>query len=103
MLRNLTSLVKIEHTLFALPLALTGAILAERGLPGLTVLGLLALAFTAARTSAMAFNRLADRDVDSLNPRTANREIPSGTVSLPAAGALIAVSVLVFFFVSLGT
>lgn len=97
MVRRLISLVKIEHTLFALPLALTGAILAQRGLPGMRILVLLALAFTAARTCAMAFNRLADRDLDALNPRTSNRELPLGLVSVSAARLLTAASALVFF------
>jgi 4-hydroxybenzoate polyprenyltransferase len=78
--RRLLELVKIEHTLFALPLALTGAVLAARGIPALRTLGLVLVAFTAARTAAMAFNRLADRHLDALNPRTANREIPTGLI-----------------------
>ena len=95
-LRTFFSLIKIEHTLFALPLALTGAILAARGLPGIKTLILLAIAFTAARAAAMAFNRLVDRRIDALNPRTANREIPSGAISATKTGVLVAVSVAVF-------
>ena len=90
------SLIKIEHTLFALPLALTGAILAARGLPDVMTLILLAIAFTAARAAAMAFNRLVDRRIDALNPRTADREIPSGAISATKTGVLVAVSVAVF-------
>lgn len=93
MLRRLLSLVKIEHTLFALPLAFTGSILAARGVPNLKVLGLVALAFAGARTSAMAFNRLADRHLDALNPRTANREIPSGQINMYQAWALVIIAV----------
>lgn len=95
-LKTFFKLIKIEHTLFALPLALTGAILAARGMPDKRILILLAIAFTGARASAMAFNRLVDRRVDALNPRTANREIPSGAVSAARAGALVAASVVVF-------
>jgi 4-hydroxybenzoate polyprenyltransferase len=90
------SLIKIEHTLFALPLALTGAILAARGIPDLRTLILLAIAFTAARASAMAFNRLVDRRIDALNPRTADREIPSGAISVTSTGVLVAICVMVF-------
>lgn len=95
-LSGLLSLVKFEHTLFALPLALTGGVLAAEGIPPLRVLGLMAIAFTAARVSAMAFNRLADRHLDALNPRTARREIPAGKVSAGQAGRLTALSAAVF-------
>ncbi len=98
---RLFSLVKIEHTLFALPLALTGSILAARGMPSLKVLGLIALAFAGARTAAMAFNRLVDRDLDALNPRTANREIPSGQINVRQAWALVVVAVGVYFLSAL--
>ncbi len=100
-IRRLLSLVKIEHTLFALPLALSGSILAARGLPSLKVLGLIALAFAGARTAAMAFNRLADRDLDALNPRTANREIPSGLIDVRQAWALVVMAIGVYFFAAL--
>ncbi len=102
MFRRLISLVKIEHTLFALPLALTGAILAQRGLPELRTLLFLALAFTAARTSAMAFNRLADRDLDALNPRTSNRELPLGVISVFTVRLLTVGAALIFFLAAWG-
>jgi len=101
MIWRLFSLVKIEHTLFALPLALTGSILAARGMPSLRILGLAALAFAGARTAAMAFNRLADRHLDALNPRTAEREIPSGQIKLYQAWALIVVAVAIYFLAAL--
>jgi 4-hydroxybenzoate polyprenyltransferase len=94
---RLLSLVKIEHTLFALPLALSGAILAARGLPELRVLLLVAVAFAAARTAAMAFNRVADRHLDALNPRTRDREIPSGKISVGQAWSLVLVAVGIYF------
>ncbi|MCG6879214.1 MAG: putative 4-hydroxybenzoate polyprenyltransferase [Deltaproteobacteria bacterium] len=100
MLKSLFSLVKIEHTLFALPLALTGAVLGARGLPPITALLLMAVAFTAARASAMAFNRIADRHLDAKNPRTANREIPSGTLSVTRVWGLVLVSIAVFLAAS---
>ncbi|HIJ41444.1 MAG TPA: UbiA family prenyltransferase, partial [Deltaproteobacteria bacterium] len=76
------SLIKIEHTLFARPLALTGAVLGARGMPDLWTLLVMAVAFTAARAAAMAFNRLVDSRLDARNPRTAEREIPTGAVGL---------------------
>jgi 4-hydroxybenzoate polyprenyltransferase len=97
MFRRLLSLVKIEHTLFALPLAFTGSILAAKGMPSLRVLGLVALAFAGARTAAMAFNRLADRHLDALNPRTADREIPSGQINVYQAWALVVIAVGTYF------
>ena len=101
MFRRLLSLVKIEHTLFALPLAFTGCILAARGMPSLKVLGLVALAFAGARTAAMAFNRLADRHLDALNPRTADREIPSGQINVYQAWALVVLAVGTYFLAAL--
>ncbi|OQY50586.1 MAG: 4-hydroxybenzoate octaprenyltransferase [Desulfobacteraceae bacterium 4572_87] len=100
MLKTLFSLIKIEHTLFALPLALTGAVLGARGLPPILVLLLMAVAFTAARASAMAFNRIADRHLDVKNPRTASREIPSGTLSVSQVWLLVITSIAVFLAAS---
>ena len=83
--RELGSLVKFSHTLFALPFALLGAALAARGPEGWRGrpqdwLGIL-LCMATARSAAMAFNRLADRRIDALNPRTASRHLPSGRLS----------------------
>jgi len=83
--RELLGLVKFSHTLFALPFALFGAVLAARGPDGWhgrprDWLGIL-LCMAAARSSAMAFNRLVDRRIDALNPRTASRHIPAGILS----------------------
>ena len=99
-MKTLLSLIKIEHTLFALPLAFTGAVLGARGLPPIPVLLLMAVAFTAARASAMAFNRFADRHLDAQNPRTADREIPSGALSVSRVWLLIIVSIVVFLISS---
>jgi 4-hydroxybenzoate polyprenyltransferase len=99
---KLLSLVKIEHTLFALPLALTGSVLAARGLPDLRVLALVAVAFTGARTAAMAFNRIADRRLDAMNPRTADREIPTGTISTYQAAFLVAAACALYFLAAWG-
>jgi len=78
-------LVRFEHTVFALPFALAGAWLAARGLPPWRDLAGLVLAAVFARSAAMAANRLADRDYDARNPRTADRELPAGRISVRAA------------------
>jgi len=90
-------MVKFSHTIFALPFALAAAALAARGV-GLPLARLLAIvvAMAAARTAAMGFNRIADRHIDARNPRTANREIPRGAVSLRAAWLLTGASTALF-------
>ena len=100
--RRLMTLVKVEHTLFGLPLALTGAILAARGLPDAKVLVLVIVAFASARAAAMAFNRLADRHLDAANPRTADRSIPVGLVRPAQAWGLVIVSSGIFFLAAWG-
>lgn len=80
-LRTYLSLVKFEHTLFALPFAYAGMLLAARGWPGWSVFGLVTLAMVGARTAAMAANRVIDARIDAANPRTQDREIPSGRLS----------------------
>ncbi|MFQ5657970.1 MAG: UbiA-like polyprenyltransferase [Candidatus Methylomirabilales bacterium] len=73
-------LIKFPHTIFALPFALTGAVLAAQGIPhGETILWIL-VAMVGARTGAMAVNRFADMDLDALNPRTAHRALPRGLI-----------------------
>lgn len=79
-------LVKLSHSVFAMPFALLSLLVAADGMPPLRTLVLVIAAVVAARTAAMAFNRYADRDIDAANPRTKQREIPSGEVS--PAGAL---------------
>lgn len=90
--------VKLPHTLFALPFALVGVVLASRQAP-VTIGSVLwvALAFGSARFAAMAFNRIADRDLDALNPRTAAREIPSGAISLRSASVAVVIASALFF------
>lgn len=92
----LFSFVKFSHTLFALPFALLSAVLAGRGVPPLPTLGWILVAMVGARSAAMAFNRIADRHVDAKNPRTANRELPSGKLSLAAAWAFCLVAIALF-------
>src|SRR5690349_15197199 len=74
-------MIKIEHTLFALPFAFLGAVLAANGLPTLRQLVWIVVAMIGARSTAMAFNRIADRKIDSRNPRTAMRALAAGTLS----------------------
>jgi 4-hydroxybenzoate polyprenyltransferase len=83
--RSLLELIRFSHTLFALPFALTSAVLAWKlsGFQPLQLAGIL-LCMTCGRSSAMAFNRLADRRFDTLNPRTAMRHLPSGRLSVAA-------------------
>jgi 4-hydroxybenzoate polyprenyltransferase len=91
------SFVRFSHTVFALPFALAGALLAARRVPAnWPAIGWILVAMVAARSAAMGFNRLVDARLDALNPRTANREIPRGAMSAREAAAFVAVSSLVF-------
>ncbi|MDP9179260.1 MAG: putative 4-hydroxybenzoate polyprenyltransferase [Gemmatimonadota bacterium] len=91
--------VKLPHTVFALPFALVGATLASYRAPvSWTSLGWIVLAFTAVRFAAMGFNRIVDRDIDARNPRTANRELPRGALSLRQAVVAVVVMSAVFVF-----
>jgi 4-hydroxybenzoate polyprenyltransferase len=89
-LKKWGSFVRFSHTVFALPFALAAMMVAardNRGWPGWRTFGLIFVAMVCARTCAMAFNRIVDRKLDALNPRTANRHLPSGQISL--AGAIL--------------
>ena len=90
------SMVKFSHSVFALPFALMGAWLASGGVPHWYKLVWIVVAAVSARTAAMAFNRLVDRDIDAGNPRTAVRELPRGALSPSFAGGLVVVSSGVF-------
>jgi len=94
----LLEMIKFEHTLFALPFALSAAVVAARGVPSLPVIGYILLAMVGARSAAMAFNRIADRQIDAANPRTKARELPRGAVALWEAWALMLASIAVFIF-----
>lgn len=91
-------MIKFEHTLFALPFAFLGAVLAAEGLPAWDKIAWITLAMVGARSAAMTFNRIVDRDIDARNPRTASRELPSGKLSLGFAWAFFAASVALFLF-----
>ena len=89
------SFVRFSHTVFALPFALAAMAVAardNRGWPGWRTFGLILAAMVCARTCAMAFNRIVDRKLDALNPRTANRHLPMGTIPLAGAIALCILS-----------
>lgn len=77
-LSTILEMIKFEHTLFALPFALSSTILAANGMPALRILGWVLVAMVGARSAAMAFNRIVDARFDKLNPRTAGRAIPTG-------------------------
>ncbi|HUN85447.1 MAG TPA: UbiA-like polyprenyltransferase [Terracidiphilus sp.] len=76
--RTTLEMIKWEHSIFALPFALTATLLAAHGLPRWSTLGWILVAMVAARSCAMAFNRWADADIDAANPRTSSRAIPAG-------------------------
>jgi len=97
--RRLASLVRIEHTVFALPFAYVGAFLGVDGWPGLADIVWVTLAMAGARTLAMALNRLVDAEGDARNPRTATRELPSGALSRAQVVGLSA-GALALFLVS---
>lgn len=99
-LRTTLEMIKFEHTLFALPFAFLGAILAANGFPTWWQILWITVAMVGARSAAMTFNRIVDRDIDAQNPRTANRELPSGKLSLPFAWAFLYVSIGVFLLAS---
>ena len=94
--RRLASLVRIEHTVFALPFAYVGAFLAAAAWPGLDSMVWVTIAMVGARTLAMSLNRLVDAELDARNPRTAMRELPSGALSRAQVLGLCVVALVVF-------
>ena len=96
-IRTTLEMIKIEHTLFALPFALLGAVLAARGLPTAWQLLWVTVAMVGARSAAMAFNRIADHKYDAANPRTRSRAIPAGLLTLKFAGAFTLAAATLFF------
>jgi 4-hydroxybenzoate polyprenyltransferase len=94
--RTTLEMIKIEHTLFALPFALLGAVFAANGLPTLRQLFWIIVAMVGARSAAMAFNRIADLQYDARNPRTASRALPSGSLSVGFVWMFTIVSAAVF-------
>ena len=95
-LRTTLEMIKWEHSVFALPFALCGAMLAASGLPSAHQLFWIVIAMLAARSAAMAFNRLADAAIDAANPRTRSRALPNGDLSRPFVAAFVVVSCAIF-------
>jgi 4-hydroxybenzoate polyprenyltransferase len=94
----LLEMIKFEHTVFAMPFALMGAFLAKRGVPDAITFLWIVLAMVGARTCAMGFNRIVDRDFDRRNPRTANRALPAAAVKLWEAWLMVLAAGLLFFY-----
>jgi 4-hydroxybenzoate polyprenyltransferase len=94
--RTTLEMIKFSHTLFALPFALFAAFLAAGGWPKAAVIGKIVLAMVGARSAAMAHNRLADRDIDAANPRTAARALPTGALSVGFVRVFLVASVVLF-------
>ena len=94
--RTTLTMIKFSHTLFALPFALLSAFLAAGGWPRGTTLLWILLAMVGARSAAMAHNRLADRELDAKNPRTASRALPSRALSVNFVRFFLAASVVLF-------
>jgi 4-hydroxybenzoate polyprenyltransferase len=92
------NLVRLPHTVFALPFALVGVVLASY-VASITAGDVVwvVVAFTSARFAAMGFNRIVDREIDARNPRTRSREIPSGAMGVREAGVAVAIASLIFF------
>jgi 4-hydroxybenzoate polyprenyltransferase len=95
-IRTTLEMIKWEHSIFALPFALTSVLLAANGLPPWRTVAWILVAMVAARSCAMAFNRWADADLDAANPRTSNRAIPAGLLSRQFVLGFTVVMALIF-------
>jgi 4-hydroxybenzoate polyprenyltransferase len=95
-LRVTLEMIKWEHSVFALPFALCGAMLAAGGLPTAHQVAWIVVAMVAARSAAMAFNRLADASIDAANPRTSTRALPAGQLTPAFVGIFVVISSAVF-------
>jgi 4-hydroxybenzoate polyprenyltransferase len=95
-LRVTLEMIKWEHSIFVLPFALCGAMLAAHGLPSAHALGWIVVAMVTARSAAMAFNRLADASIDAANPRTRTRALPAGTLSPAFVATFVIVACALF-------
>jgi len=93
---RLARLVRLEHTVFALPFAYVGALLAVDAWPGLASMAWITIAMIGARTLAMGLNRLIDAEIDARNPRTAGRELPSGALTPAQVAALCGLALSVY-------
>jgi 4-hydroxybenzoate polyprenyltransferase len=95
-LRVTLEMIKWEHSIFALPFALSGAMLAAGGLPTKRQFAWIVVAMVAARSAAMAFNRLADASIDAANPRTSARALPAGQLTPGFVASFVVISSLIF-------
>ncbi len=93
----LLEMIKFKHTVFAMPFALMGAVLAARSVPSLRVFFWVVIAMVGARTAAMTFNRIADYRFDAANPRTDKRALPAGEVSLKESWLMVGLASTMFF------
>ncbi len=96
--KTLLEMIKFEHTIFALPFAFIGAFLAADGIPKASQCFWILLGMAGGRTAAMGFNRIVDAPFDAKNPRTADRAIPKGEVSIKEAWAMVLLAVATYFF-----
>jgi len=106
-IRTWAHMVKLSHSVFALPFALIATFLAGRNLPGRDFpywgqVGLIVICMVAARSVAMTFNRIVDARIDAANPRTASRPLPAGKLTMPAAWMMLALAAITFFLGCLG-
>jgi 4-hydroxybenzoate polyprenyltransferase len=95
-IRSYLEMIRFSHTVFALPFAFMGALLAAGGIPDGRTLWWILVAMVGARSGAMAVNRIADRHLDAANPRTRDRALPAGTIRVGAAVAFAAVAFAIF-------
>jgi len=99
-LKKYLNFIKVEHTLFSLPLIYAGVFLASSETPSAKLLLLVLFAAIFARISAMTANRIIDAEIDKRNPRTVNREIPSGKISRTKAYVILFLSLLIYFLIA---
>lgn len=99
-LRTILSTIKFSHSVFALPFALCGAWLAAEGVPAWDKIAFIVAACVSARSAAMGFNRLVDRRFDAANPRTRNRELPAGKISVAGLTIFVVLAAALFFLFS---
>src|SRR5579862_1631905 len=97
-LRTTLEMIKWEHSVFVLPFALCGAMLAANGLPSAHALVWIIIAMVTARSAAMAFNRYADASIDAANPRTQTRALPAGTLTPGFVITFVLISCALFVF-----
>ena len=95
-IKNFLSFVKIEHTLFSLPLIYSGVFLAAKEIPSPSILVLVLVAAAGARTAALALNRIIDREIDRRNPRTARRELASGAMTLGEGLFVLSIGIVLY-------